>query len=363
MTVLGGASAAWLASQREALNQRFVKARRRFAALDGERVMARLAAVLPMVAGEEPGASELCSEVYDLVLLHEGRGTFASRPALLTLLEHGFAALRPALLADPRSLPSDLSNAVEAQGDRANAYVEGLIALRDTPIAELRLAGAVLAWRLGDARLRHAVIARLGELAPRTMLIALGLEDWPLHAAPLAVRGLGLDAWRHPRSWARESTLQDKLQTEQAITKLGTGPATISVVARIGDFAGFGGPFDNPPLLHDGGDRHRFLVSDGDRRWMLEGDVFGWHAHRDADDGERTTISAKGGSKVAQLMRKVVERGDRLELDGTLRLGASSGFVPGLERARSYRLGDRIVAACFEHSHRIRIAIPVGAPA
>ena len=75
-----------------------------------------------------------------------------------------FPRLRRLLLARPTDLPAALSNAVENLGGRGLELARGLADLADQVAGgdELLDAGAVFAWRLGEARLR----ARAGEGPP-----------------------------------------------------------------------------------------------------------------------------------------------------------------------------------------------------
>jgi len=79
MPKVEGPAADWLAARREELNARFRQARKRFGRLDGERVLELAAEVLAPLAGAgEPGTADLLAAVYDLILLHAGRGLLAA---------------------------------------------------------------------------------------------------------------------------------------------------------------------------------------------------------------------------------------------------------------------------------------------
>jgi hypothetical protein len=260
----------WLAACREALNARFRQARRRFPRLDGDAVLALCAELLPPLAGDDTGRSAaLLDAVFDLILLHAGRGHLApvgaggGRPGLRRLLADAFPRLRPLLLARPRHLPGALSNAVENLGPRGvdfAAALAGLAAVVTSP-DELLDAGAVLAWRLGDARLRGGALDAAKRLPPRAALDALGLPALPAEAAPAVLAGLAADGWSPPG------------QTPAAPA------AGWRLAARVGEFVGFGGDFEGPPRLLDAGGqetRHRFWVSSGGVNYRLDADVFGW---------------------------------------------------------------------------------------
>jgi len=95
----------------------------------------------------------------------------------------------------------------------------------DLTAAQLLEAGAVAAWRLGEARLRGAALEAAQRLPAAAVQIALGSDDSGLLAT------LTADAWPSSAGAWQE-------------------------VARVGAFVGFGGDFALPPILLDGGDRH-----------------------------------------------------------------------------------------------------------
>src|SRR5262245_60028499 len=140
----------WLAARRHDLNGRFRLAQRRFPRLSAETVFPLCRELLPPLAGTgEAGSAELLASVYELILLHAGRGTLAPEnggsPALNELLRVTFPRLRPLLLARPSDLPAALSNAVENLGGRGLDMARGLAEL-GTAGDDLLDAGAVLAW-------------------------------------------------------------------------------------------------------------------------------------------------------------------------------------------------------------------------
>jgi hypothetical protein len=262
----------WLAAQRPALNQRFRLAARQYPRLDAEAVLRLTRDLLPPLASEpDPNLPALLDALFDLILLHAGRGTLTPdggrSPAVGVLLRESFPALRPMLLAKPRSLPGALSNAVENSGGRGVTFARTLpaVAAHPTSADELLDAGAVLAWRLGDARLRPVALAAAAKLPPDAVLAALGLPDRPPDAAPALVAALTADGWHRPDSPDR--------------------PDGWSLAARLGNFRGFDGHFDEPPRLLDGGPhatRHRFWVRCGRDRFRIDADVFGWVCQPDA---------------------------------------------------------------------------------
>lgn len=287
----------WLTAQRPALNTRFRQAQRRYPQLDPEGTLAVLRELLPALATDRTaGTDELLSSLYDLVLLHLGRGTLGPAGGIRVLLTETFPRLRPLLLARPRFLPGALSNAVEHMGPQGIAFARGLGALADqlTSADELLDTGAVLAWRLGDARLRRRALDLAARLPPRVVLNALGLAAWPDTAAPLIVAGLAADGWHRPEAFLGPKTL-DRLATADAaaldaLHRQLVAPQTEAVSAwglagRLGNFRGFDGDFDAPPQLLDTGasaGRHRFWVRSGEANYRIDADAFGWVCRPDA---------------------------------------------------------------------------------
>lgn len=297
--VVGGPVRDWLAGQRAALNGRFRQARRRFPSLDAGAVLALCRELLPPLA--EPDSAELLSAVYDLILLHAGRGLLApgrGQVGVAVLLRETFPALRPLLAARPRHLPGALSNAVENLGPRGAAFAHGLASLAPhvgRP-EDLLNAGAVLAWRLGDARLRGAALPLAERLPALAALAALGLPDWPAEAAPLVVAGLRANGWCRPEELLSPETLAnlaaaapdrlDRLRQDLA-TPPDAAPADWRLAGRLGNFSGFDGHFEQPPLLLDAPGEtsgHRFQVRCGGAAFRIDGDAFGWVCEPGAAD-------------------------------------------------------------------------------
>jgi hypothetical protein len=292
--VIGGAVRDWLASQRAALNNRFRLARRRFPAVDPDAVLALCRELLPPLAGPDGGGSaELLSAVYDLILLHAGRGTLTpggGSQGVSVLLRVVFPTLRPMLAARPRLLPGALSNAVENLGPQGAAFAGALGALMKhvgSP-EELLDAGAVVAWRLGDARLRTAALDRAERLPAPAALTALGLADWPAQAAPLIVAGLRTHGWSRPEEMLSAPTraglgsaAPDRLGRlrQETLAVPDVPPAQWRPAGRLGNFLGFDGHFERPPVLvetnHETGP-HRFQVRCGEAIYRIDADVFGW---------------------------------------------------------------------------------------
>lgn len=341
----------FLAERRDELNARFARAQQRFAKLDPEVALLQLAEILPPLAGDEQGAARLLSSVYDLVLLHVGRDALTRHPGLATLLRETarVPTMRKLLLADPDRLPAELSNAIENLGKAGAQFATELrlLAARADSPAALRLAGATLAWRLGEARLRATALAALDTLDPALWLAGLGIEAAPKRA--IHVRDeLRHEGWRRPTG------------EDLALTR---GPAQYEVVARLGEFTGFGGAFDRPPELvvtdaDDPNDRHHVHVRVEQTVFRVEADVFG-ASIRPANPATlgavRPALSpARFGSTPSPFC---------LTTQGELVRDGVTTTIPELRHATGYLGRERLVVVALADSHRLRVLAPRRDPA
>ncbi|MDP2314799.1 MAG: hypothetical protein Q8P41_17980 [Pseudomonadota bacterium] len=327
-----GPGADWLPDRRVQLNERFERARRRTPALDPADTLARLATAIPGLAGPEPAAARLLDVVYDLVLLHAGRGAFARHPGLAVLLEETFPALRPALLAAPVSLPGALSNAVENLGAVGEAWARalpGVVATLGAPVdaATLLDAGAVLAWRLGEARLRVGALERARALPVATVRAALKLGDVDV---PAVLARLTTDAWNDP---------------------LGPSDKAWRRVGVVGGFAGFGGPFEAPPRVLDGGEPHVFHVVSGGRHFRVDADRYGASARPEPDPGRPMREPRQEGFLGGLLAPK----GEWAEPDGTFHLAEGKLPVPEEAGLDSWTRVEHVIAVARRDSHQLHI--------
>jgi hypothetical protein len=385
MPKVEGLAADWLAARRDELNARFRQARKRFGRLDGERVLELAAEVLPPLAGAgEPGTADLLAAVYDLILLHAGRGLLAAGPQQAgdgggrswadLLLRETFVKLRPLLLMRPRQLPAALSNAAESFGVRGAEFARELATVGtglENP-QELLDAAAVLAWRLGEARLREAALRIAATLPPRTVLAALGLSDWHPEAAPLVLAALSADAWRHPRNQIRPETVArvGTLQPEEraALYARLAAPADSGrgwqLAAAVENFSGFGGHLDAPPVLLDSrgvASRHRFWVLTTTGIFRLEADTFGCVCQSNPyTDYPVQAVATRGKAVLAFLTGQKDQ--PRLYADGRLEGGGRAEQVPDAAGAVSYRLAPGLIAFTRADSFRVRVLVPAREP-
>jgi hypothetical protein len=363
----------WLTSRRDELNGRFRLAKRRSSSLDPEAVMALCADILPVMGGEgEEGAADLLSATYDLILLHAGRGTLAPRGGsnrgIAVLFRESLPKLRPLLLSRPRFLPGALSNAVENLGRRGEEFARGIVGVADSLErgADLADAGAVLAWRLGEAQLRQDALRAAEKLPAAAALKALRVGDWPSEAIALVLAALRTDAWRQPEEAISAETLA-KLpkaaprKLEDLRRELAAPPraplAEWEPVGSVGDFSGFDGPFDEPPLLLNGPEtsRHRFWALAANGAFRIDADAFGWSCRADASAADFKLGEPKARGFIASLLGAGDDGAPQLAKDGTLTFGGESAKFEELSGATSFVAREGFVAWTIADSHRIRI--------
>jgi hypothetical protein len=364
--MITGPAAQWLQGRREELNQKFEQARRRHPLLAPAGMLTALESILPPLAGGE-GDDALLSAVYDLVLLHVARDAFAAQPGLGVLLRDAFPRLRSLLVQRPSFLPAALSNAVEHMGPRGEDLARGLATVgpRLSSAQQLTDAGALLAWRLGETRVRDAALAAVDSLPPRAVLDALDLADWPDAAAPLAVTGLRTDAWCAPREAVSAETAK-RVATgaplEPLLASLRSPRAPLAawrLVGRVGDFSGFGGAFDVPPVVLDGGDRHHFHLRCDDAFFLVEADCFGWRCQLEPDPSLpiRTPV---GGGKARKLVARIQANGTSLRVDGTLTIRKEEARFDALAGTSAFTVVPAAVVATHPDSHRLRVVAARG---
>jgi len=275
----------WLATQRDQLNGKFRLAQRRYPALHAETALALVGELLTAVARRSDSAA-LYASLFDLVVLHAGRGLLGDggrSPALGVLFRDVFPKLAPLLAQRPRQLPGALSNAVENLGPLGLDFARRLgdLADRFADPDTLLDAGAVLAWRLGDARLRTPALERAARLSPDLLAELLDLRGWPAELLPVVVESLGREGWMRPED-VFPAALRKKPDVAKLRQRLDAWDEQVgggwTLAARLGDFVGFEGSFAELPALLDpgpGGSRHRFWVKCGGATYRLDGDAFG----------------------------------------------------------------------------------------
>lgn len=252
-----------LRAGRGEFNRRHGLARHRYPGIDDEVFLGLLAgpvdALVGHVAAVDGGVvPRLVECAYDLTLSLLGQrwlGPGGRAPGILD----GWLALAqnaPRFIAeDPQRSLAAVANAQvhwSQQGDGI-AWTQTLIALaaRASSLDELLRAGQVAAWRHGLAHYRDSALARARQLPRELVAIAfgLGLREWQ----DAYLEKLGADRWFRP---------------DERVP--GKRPR---VVARIGDFVGFGGGFPTPPLASHDGDQ--LLLQSDAVQFMVFADAYG----------------------------------------------------------------------------------------
>lgn len=334
-----------LAARRDELNLRFARARARQPKLDGDRVLIELADVLQRLDSGAPLSADLVTTIFDLVLLHTARDTLATRPGLRALFVTALAdaAFRRLALARPTQLLPALSNAIENLGARGADFVDRLVAVSQLTdsVEALLAAGGVAAWSLGEPRLRAYAFAQAASLPSAVWLAAFGGGEL---TAKDAVAALGHEGWRHPDPkrggpWS-------------------TSDGKYAVVARLGGYTGFGGPFEKPPKLvvtdaDVAGDRHHFHVVSGEQLFRVDADLFGARI-RPVNPAQVGTVRPA----LALAARRANGLAFQLLRDGTLDVDGKTHELPELGGATSYLGRERLVLVTLGDSYRVRVLAP-----
>jgi hypothetical protein len=362
MALITGSAAQWLEQNREELNARFRVALRRFPQLKPAAFSVLLSELLPTFTGKEKSLHALYSSLYDLALLHVGRRTLFNGAGLSILLRESFPALGPLLLEQPRQLSEGLSNAVENLGKNGATFARQIIAVARhvTSAQQLLDAGAVLAWRLGEARLREQVLQLAPTLPTHAVLEALLLPSWPEEALPLVLLSLQANSWRSPASLFKDETLQ-KLPTltpaeratlrHQLIQTSLAPPSDWIKVASLGDFVGFGGAFTSVPILlqHPQESRHQFFIESNRQTFRLFADIFGSLCRPEEITPLNPRFALSRDKKITV---------PTLFNDGSLQLRGSSLKLPSAQGASSFSFFDDLLVFSHKDSFRLMLLAP-----
>lgn len=169
------------------------------------------------------------------------------------------------LSLNPRAVIGSLSNAVlylnQASSTKTDTWLKQLMKLGPEcrTVDQLLHLGKFLGWTSGFAHMRHAAIQIAANLPSDLLRSPIGLTD---QASEQTVRHhlqeLSVDPW---------ANMSDKSQAP-GITEVG----------RCGNFRGLEGEFVRPPktFIFEGS----LHVTDGQRRWKLHADRFGYTLDR-----------------------------------------------------------------------------------
>jgi hypothetical protein len=168
------------------------------------------------------------------------------------------------------------------------------------------------------AHFRKSALEILGELPDETLLLALGFPAGKRPGRDELLKALR-DPWTDPR--------QPHIP----------GQPGLAIVARVGGFRGFGGPFLAPPEVFalDG----QLYAFDQAACWSLHADCFGATFQRYGPDFPKGNIEQDGEFSLAK--------------DGSAwRAGLSASF-PVLANAKSFASDGTTLAVSLQRSHRI----------
>jgi hypothetical protein len=304
-------------------NALFAQARREAPRLDAgvfaELLRHDLAPACDSLARSEPdpekqaaAADILFQHALDLIA-REQLGPHARVPDFARLWCSMLVCAAHAIAVRPAEMVPALTNALHhlciTPGARPGWWSTQLVALHDP--AQVLDGAAVLAWRAGLPRLRTAALAACARLDDATRAAALG-DD-----APLLSR-------LHDDPWASAERPQ------------------IKIVARLGGFRGFGGPFLRPPRV--GALDEALVVTDGETTWKLHADRFGAQLARTAPlDGAMFDPALAHPWGIAP--------------DGTITRTDVDARValPELQRAPSYACTARTLAVVLPRSHTVAL--------
>lgn len=319
---------------REGFNARFAYARRLNRQLDPDVLAWHLAQVLdpvvrPLADSDPDRVDGVVRTLFDLSLDLIGRdclGPASRYPAV----GDAWTALLPAapkfLLEEPRKLAAAVTNAafnLSRESDAAaREWISRLRALLPLcPDLETFLAaGQVAAWRCGLAHFRDGAVEVWRTLPDGPAMAVLGLDNPRDRPDRAAVEAALADPWRFPET----AGLNLKYNLE--------------IVAQVGGFRGFGGPFLSPPevILADGA----IYAFDRSQCFSLHADCFGAVFKRFGPD----LPPGVGG-----------RAGFGLDQDGTVTKGQVNRRFSELAGFSSFAASDHTLAVTSEQSHRVRL--------
>jgi hypothetical protein len=248
-----------LAAGRAQFNARVVAARRARSGFDAEVLAQAIHDRLdPVVVAVDAIAPERVGAVveagFDVILGLVGYGIAGERGALIDRVWRTLGAAHARSVAEqPFAVLAMLTNAAltiaATPGARVDEWIARMTALAPLVTAEtLRPAGQVAAWRSGMAHFREGAIAAADGLPDAVAAAAVGsAQGWTAIRAALVD-----DPWWTP-----------------------AGDAAAGVT--FGGFAGFGGPFAEPPMVRAG--PHGFVVRSGSATSLLIADAWGATLH------------------------------------------------------------------------------------
>ncbi|WPL18664.1 hypothetical protein Thiowin_03747 [Thiorhodovibrio winogradskyi] len=275
--------------------------------------------------GVVPPLYDLCLQLTAQDLL--GPGTRV--PVMAELFDRLLPPLAGLALAEPQRILAALANALhhlamEPAAD-PQCWIDRLLALapRLTSVQALLQAGQVAAWRCGMAHYRDSAYQLARQLEPELLAV---LFDRP------RIQGAGQN---EPQS---ENTTQDLLAELADPWFQPDTPAHekhLRLVARVGGFVGFDGPFAEPPEVTRFGEL--LYALDSQQTWRLFADRFG------------QVLKGQGSNRPAG---KANARSHfRIDAAGVVSRGKQRAHFPQLAGWRSAASTEQTLVVSLPHSH------------
>jgi hypothetical protein len=230
------------------------------------------------------------------------------------------------LVKAPQQIAGSLTNAIYqvsvSTGGDASGWIDTMaaIARQCSGATDLLDAGKIVAWRAGLAHYRRGALDACRSLSPDLASLALGVSG-AVASYHAMIDRLESDPWLDPAVAAGERMPEPSLR----------------IVAEVGSFRGFGGPFRVPPkvYLRDG----QLVAKDDDSAWILTADRFGATWHRSGTDD----LLAQTFSDAA------------VDRDGGAKIGKLRASFPELRQPWSQAFDGTTLAVTLALSHRIRL--------
>jgi hypothetical protein len=321
---------------RERLNARVAWARRQGRSFDSavfsEHLCAGLGPIISAVASVAPDRVDAVTEALfglsiDLVA-RDVVGPMSRQPVAEKAWVELLPLLSRHLAAEPLRVAASITNAAFHIGNEATArsaeWLSAMAAL--APACEnpdlLLGCGKVLAWRAGMAHFRESAIANWEGLPDSLAALCLGVD----RSSPREqLRATLAERWTPPGSPPR--------------------PAALEIVASVGGFRGFGGPFVTPPGVIAG--RSQVFATDAGGCFAVFADCFGQTLKRVADQRPEPEVSPVAN----------------VEDDGTVTFGGLTARLPRAAGASDFAACEGYLALTFARSHRIVLVAKTGASA
>lgn len=330
-----------LEADRAAYNARFLLARRGGASVDTAAFAAVLAddvapAVEAVAAVEPNRVAAVVASLYEIALDLLGRdylGPQARYPDIVAAWRRLLPVLPRLLAAAPAAVAGTVTNAVRSlaalPGASPDRWIGRMAALGPeiADVAGLRDAGAIVAWQCGLAPLRQAALGIAARLPPAAAAPALGIPAGSTQPVAKALDRLQRDPWWAPGTAAGA----------------GAGAQALRIVATVGGFKGFGGPFLSPPqILASHG---AFYAFDREFVWRLHADRFG-------------AVFLRHGPAAA-LPQQDEAKGFAVDRTGQVSLGGRRAVFPELAEPTTSAFDGTTGAVAVPYSHMISLIAPV----